>query len=442
MDVRVYLAQEAEPSVAQQRRAPGKPATEGFQQQQLAALHATGAHRFVQRQRHRGRRRVAMAIYGDDHLLHRQLHPLGSGFDDAQVGLMRNQPIQVVLVIATGRQGLIDHRVQRLDRILEDVVALHQQCTAAILAFAESHRDPHRVPQQLFLAAIGVQMGAEDAGLFVGLEDHRAGAIAEQHAGGAIGPVDDAGQGFCANHQHGLGVATAHELVGHAERVDKTRACSVDVHRTATDVTQSGLQQTGGRRKDQVRGGGADDDQIDLIGGHTGRFHRPQRGEIRQIAGGLVVGDDVTFTDASAREDPFIAGVDNLRHVVVGQHLFGQITTRARDSGIDPLAHTVPYCKSRGDRRLLKKRESPGRAERGGRHGSIFLDGRRLGRDHLLAAVVTVSGDVVAQMDLAAGRVGRQLLGGQGIVRTTLAAAGRGDTGFLHSHGIAPTLVR
>ncbi len=29
-----------------------------------------------------------------------------------------------------------------------------------------------------------------------------------------------------------------------------------------------------------------------------------------------------------------------------------------------------------------------------------------------------------------------------GIVRTTLAATGRGDTGFLHSHGIAPTLVR
>src|SRR5690606_4419146 len=83
-----------------------------------------------------------------------------------------------------------------------------------------------------------------------------------------------------------------------------------------------------------------------------------------------------------------------------------------------------------------------GRARRARPDGvSVFLDHRGLGGDDLLAAVVTVSGHVVAQVDLAGGRVGRQLLGGQRVVRTALATAGRGDTGFLHSHGIAPNSV-
>src|SRR5690606_20792271 len=66
----------------------------------------------------------------------------------------------------------------------------------------------------------------------------------------------------------------------------------------------------------------------------------------------------------------------------------------------------------------------------------------RLGRDHLLAAVETVSSDVVTQMHFTGGRIGGQLLCAQGVVRTTHAAAGRGNTGFLHSHGIAPNSVR
>src|SRR5690606_17999738 len=53
-------------SVAQQCRTPGDAAAEGFHQQQLAALDAAVADRFVERQRHRTRRRVAVAVDGDD----------------------------------------------------------------------------------------------------------------------------------------------------------------------------------------------------------------------------------------------------------------------------------------------------------------------------------------------------------------------------------------
>src|SRR5690606_11649268 len=67
-----------------------------------------------------------------------------------------------------------------------------------------------------------------------------------------------------------------------------------------------------------------------------------------------------------------------------------------------------------------------------------FVDDLRLRDDHLLAAVVAVGGDVVAQVGLARGRVGGQLLGGQGVMRAAHATAGRGNAGLLHSHGLAP----
>src|SRR4249919_2599814 len=68
---------------------------------------------------------------------------------------------------------------------------------------------------------------------------------------------------------------------------------------------------------------------------------------------------------------------------------------------------------------------------------SLF-DDAVLRRHDLLAAVVTIGGHVVAQVRFARGRVGGQLLGGEGVVRAAHAALGRGNTGLLHSHGLAP----
>src|SRR5690606_4830617 len=78
----------------------------------------------------------------------------------------------------------------------------------------------------------------------------------------------------------------------------------------------------------------------------------------------------------------------------------------------------------------------------GGAAGSVFVDDDGLGRDHLPATVVAVGGDVVADVDLAGGRIGRQLLGAQLVVRAALATAGGGDAGFLHSHGNCSSRVR
>src|SRR5690606_30906291 len=82
--------------------------------------------------------------------------------------------------------------------------------------------------------------------------------------------------------------------------------------------------------------------------------------------------------------------------------------------------------------RSLEGPPAPGRPAPGGTpRGSILVDRPGLRGDHLPAAVEAVRGHVVAQVDLARGGIRRQLLGLQRVVGTAMAAAGRGNTGFL-----------
>src|SRR5690606_12245947 len=76
--------------------------------------------------------------------------------------------------------------------------------------------------------------------------------------------------------------------------------------------------------------------------------------------------------------------------------------------------------------------------EPAGASSLLFVGDLRLGLDHLLATVVAVGSDVVADVGFAGGRIGRQLLAGQRIVGATHATLGRGNAGLLDSHGLTP----
>ena len=47
----------------------------------------------MERKRNRARGSIAVLVDGYDHPIHRHLQMFGSGLDDAQIGLMRNQPV-------------------------------------------------------------------------------------------------------------------------------------------------------------------------------------------------------------------------------------------------------------------------------------------------------------------------------------------------------------
>ncbi len=66
-------------------------------------------------------------------------------------------------------------------------------------------------------------------GLRLRFEHHGAGAVAEQHAGAAIGPVENAREGLRADHQRALVGAGAQEIVGGRQRKDEARAHRLQV---------------------------------------------------------------------------------------------------------------------------------------------------------------------------------------------------------------------
>ena len=127
----------------------------------VAALDAAVAHRDVERERDRRRRRVAVLVDGDDQLVERQLQLLRRALHDADVGLVRDQPVDVGLAAA----GLREHRardaLEHADRELEHRLAVHlQQRVAEHLA--ARHRARHA--QDVDVAAVGVQLAGQDAG--------------------------------------------------------------------------------------------------------------------------------------------------------------------------------------------------------------------------------------------------------------------------------------
>jgi hypothetical protein len=79
------------------------------------------------------------------------------------------------------------------------------------------------------MAAVGVQLGGQDARGFRGTHDDGAGAVAEQHAGGAVFEIEDARKHFGADHQHVLVHAGLDEGVGGRDRVHEAAADGLHV---------------------------------------------------------------------------------------------------------------------------------------------------------------------------------------------------------------------
>ena len=105
----------------------------------------------------------------------------------------------------------------------------------------------------------------QDAGFGVGLEHHRAGAIAEQHAGAAVGPVHDPAEGFRPDHQHPVGLTRADQPVRVRQRKDEAGADRLHVIGKAAGHPQPGLHHRGDGRKGQVGGRSRHDDRVDVV---------------------------------------------------------------------------------------------------------------------------------------------------------------------------------
>ena len=141
------------------------------------------------------------------------------------------------------RLGDVDHRVA------EHLVALHAQL-ADLCRWWRGRRRRRAGPAWSRRRAARSPAGRGRPSVpcpSTGSSTTAPGAVAEQHAGAAVGPVHQPRHGLGADHQGALGVAPGHEAVGHRQRVDEARADRLDVEGDADRRAQLALHDGGGR---------------------------------------------------------------------------------------------------------------------------------------------------------------------------------------------------
>ena len=163
-------------------------------------------------------------------------------------------------------------------------------------------------------------------------QHHGAGAVAEQHAGAAVLPVEDARVGLGADHQRRPHLPALDEVVGDRQREDEARAYRLHVEGGAAGHAELGLHARGRRREGIVRRAWwrrRSDRRL------AARGRRPSSarsgGARRQVGGQLAVGRDVPLADAGAGDDPLVGGVQLMREFGVGQHPLRQVGAAADD---------------------------------------------------------------------------------------------------------------
>ena len=178
-----------------------------------------------------------------------------------------------------------------------------------------------------------MQIARQDAWLVARLEHHRAGTIAEQHAGRAIVEIQDAREHFRADHQRALGTAGLDHGIGHGQGVDEAAADRLHVEGGTAGDAQLVLQDGGRRGKHHVRRRGGDDDQIDVGGQAACGLQRMPRRFQAQIAAGDIRRREMPRADAGAFDDPLIGSLETPLRELACQIIVGEATRRQVAAG-------------------------------------------------------------------------------------------------------------
>ena len=169
------------------------------------------------------------------------------------------------------------------------------------------------------------------SGCVCAVEHDGAGAVAEQHAGGAVGPVENARKGLRADHQRAGERARLEQAIGRRQRVDEAGAHRLQVEGGAMGDAELGLHRHGAGRKGVVRRRGRQHDEIDRLRIDLGMGERGARCVHRHVRGQFAGRGDAALVDAGALHDPVVGGVDLARQIGVGEDLRRQIAAAAEN---------------------------------------------------------------------------------------------------------------
>src|SRR5204862_5617752 len=177
------------------RAGPSKAAAEHDHQDVIAAFDSSAAIGFVERDSYGGSRSVAVAVEIHKHFVPGDTEPIGDRFDDAQVGLMRNDTGNVF----NGKPRLIESLFRcvehRYDSLFVHFLSGHvyrRQVHVHIVPCDGAPRTAARHEQNVCVPRVTADVGTDDAMSAASVsQDGSAGAIAKKNATVAIGPVRD-----------------------------------------------------------------------------------------------------------------------------------------------------------------------------------------------------------------------------------------------------------
>ena len=130
---------------------------------------------------------------------------------------------------------------------------------------------------------IGVHLQVDDAAMVqidcvVSLHNQCAGAVAKQHAGRAVFPIQNPAHGLSTNHQRSLHPPGAQQSVCGADGVDETGANRLNIHRHgASRNAQGALNHGGDRGEGEIRRGCGEDNAVNIASRDACVFQRIAR---------------------------------------------------------------------------------------------------------------------------------------------------------------------
>ena len=158
---------------------------------------------------------------------------------DANVGLVRHQPIDIYSCFTCFGQHSPRGIFQHTHGQLEHRLAVHFQC-GVTQHLPTTDRARHAQNARVFAVCMDVscQNTGARAIVFTALQHHSARAITKQHAGGAVIEVEDAREHLSAHHQCFAGGPSLDERVSHRQRINKAAAHRLNIKRCTTGATR------------------------------------------------------------------------------------------------------------------------------------------------------------------------------------------------------------
>mmetsp|Transcript_8347 Transcript_8347/g.30133 ORF Transcript_8347/g.30133 Transcript_8347/m.30133 type:complete len:299 (+) Transcript_8347:63-959(+) len=281
----------------------GEPCPKPRRRHHVPAADLSLPHRLVQRQRNAPGARVPELGDIDDDPLLRNPQPRRRRVQDPRVGLVKHQPVDLVHGLQSGLlHRLLHNGRDGPDRPLEDVLPRHSEVRVAPvpppsvrsqagagLVPSAGERSVQVLPPLPVALHVKAQQAATPLARALRPQHARPTPVAEEHARVPVRPVHEPGEGVPADDQDLLVRPGPDVLGARDEADDKSGAGAGEVEARRLRGANRGLDRARGP-EEVVRGGGRQDDQVQLRGVHPAGREGPRRGRGGDVREFLAVG--------------------------------------------------------------------------------------------------------------------------------------------------------